>query len=243
MKIPHNIIATADDLGLKSSVNKAILFCFEQGYVNSASFLTSTDFFEETLALLHSNPVINNVGVHVNFASGKPVTDFKHREFLDEQGNWDLKKTNRKIYFLSTETKAAFVKEIYAQIDKAIAAHVPVIHLDSHYHLHTLPCFWKLFLHVAKRYKLKLRLAQTYNEDNYIKYLYRKRINNIVKAGNNQYAEYFESVRYFLKKINIGEREGLTEVMLHPDFDKQGNLIDHFDESSLPDWVSFLQKR
>lgn len=243
MKIPHNIIATADDLGLNTSVNRAILYCFKQGYVNSASFLTSTAYFDETVKLIHSNPEITNLGVHVNFASGKPVTNFNHPDFLDAEGNWDLHKTNRKIYFLNAAARAAFAEEIRAQIDKARQADVQIIHLDSHYHLHTLPSFFGLFLDAAKHYQLKLRLAQTYSEGNYLKFLYRKRINNMVKNNNCHYSEYFESVSRFLQSGSALNASKLTEVMLHPDFDTDGNLIDHFDHNSLPDWVNYLEKR
>ncbi|PTQ99325.1 putative glycoside hydrolase/deacetylase ChbG (UPF0249 family) [Mucilaginibacter yixingensis] len=241
MKIPHNIIATGDDLGLNPSVNKAILYCFEHGYINSTSFLTSTEYFDETVELIHSNKTISNIGVHVNFASGRPITQFTQRDFLDNEGNWDLKKTNRKVYFLSADAKATFMKEIYAQIDKAVAANIGVLHIDSHYHLHTLPCFWRLFLQAAQRYKLKIRLAQTYYEGNYIKYLYRKRINDVFKSEGSQYSNYFESVNHFLKSHEAGVVNSLTEVMLHPDFDENGKLIDHFDQNSLPDWVNYLE--
>ncbi len=75
MQIPGNVIATADDLGLKPSVNQAILYCFKQGYINSTSFLTNTIYFEETASLIHENPSINNIGVHINLADGRQAAN------------------------------------------------------------------------------------------------------------------------------------------------------------------------
>ena len=180
MLIPNNTIVNADDLGLRPSINQAIFYCFEHKIINSTSLITNTKYFEETVNLIHENPAVCNLGVHINLAEGKPLTNFNQLFYLDENGNWDLKKINKKINFLNSEAKNAFSKEIFAQIDKALSIKKDIIHLDSHYHLHTLPCFYKLFFQASKHYKLKLRLAQTYNEGSYLKFLYRKYINNLL---------------------------------------------------------------
>ncbi len=242
MQIPDNIIATADDLGLQLSINYAILRCFMKGYINSTSFLTNTIYFEETVNLIHENPSIKNIGVHVNLAEGKPLTNFNQYTYLNEQGNWNIEKTNKKAGFLNTDTKAAFAKEIYAQIDRALACNVSIVHLDSHYHLHTLPCFYKLFLQASKHYKLKLRLAQTYNENNYLKFIYRKYINQLFKGNHVHYSDYFETVPHFLNNGTGFTHDDVIELMLHPDFDSSGKLTDHFDKTALTDWIMFLEK-
>ncbi len=145
MLIPANILANADDLGYNTSVNKAILYCFEQGYINSTSLMTSTAYFDETVNLVHENTVITNIGIHVNLAEeGPPLTDFSEN-YLDDAGNWDIRKTNRLFNPLDRASKTAFSKEINAQIERALAAKISVVHLDSHLHLHTLPCVYKLF--------------------------------------------------------------------------------------------------
>src|SRR5579872_6950890 len=121
MLIPVNILANADDLGYSASVNKAILYCFEQGYINSTSLMTSTPYFEETVGLVHENPVITNIGIHINLAEGQPLTDFKEN-YLDAAGNWDVQKTNKLFNPLDKASKTAFSKEINVQIERAIAA-------------------------------------------------------------------------------------------------------------------------
>ncbi len=241
MCIPDNIVATADDLGLNHSVNKAILNCFIKGYINSTSFLTNTQYFEETVNLINNNKGINNIGLHINLTTQKPVTNFSQHSFLDELGNWNRECTNKTTNFLTSEAKSAFLKEIHAQIDKALSAKISIVHLDSHHHIHTLPCFYQLFLQVAKTYKLKLRLAQTYNEGNFFKFRYRKYINNVFKANNTNYTDYFETVGHFLKTSNAFTLSGVTELMLHPDMDTSGQLIDHYDISSMIDWINFLE--
>ena len=158
MYIPNNLIVNADDLGLNLSVNKAILFCYTHGYINSTSLLTNTIYWDDTIDLIYNNPFIKNIGVHINFAEDKPITNFSHQAYLDECGNWDLRNTRKILNYFDAATKLSFLKEIYAQIDKALSSKISITHLDSHYHLHTQPCFYKLFLQAAKHYKLKLRL-------------------------------------------------------------------------------------
>jgi len=240
MLIPENIIVNADDFGLKPSINQAILTCFEKGYINSTSFLTNTAYFEETVYLINQNKVISNIGIHVDLAEGRPISNFDMPEYLDNNGNWDLKKTDKKIKILDRGTKISFTREIYAQIDKALSANISVTHLDAHYHLHTLPCFCPLFLQAAKHYNLKLRLAQTSNEGNYINFLYRKYINKQFKADGVQYSDFFENVHYFLS--NGPYRQGIIEIMLHPDLDSSGKLTDHYDASEIEKWIAFLEK-
>src|SRR5436305_1325309 len=101
MLIPPNIIANADDLGLNSSVNQGILLCFERGYVNSTSLLTNTAKFEEAAEMICENRSMHNIGVHINLADGKPVTNFSEHSFLSVEGNWNISRVKKKIHFLS----------------------------------------------------------------------------------------------------------------------------------------------
>src|SRR5471030_2133213 len=192
MPLPSNIIANADDLGWDLSVNKAILYCFEKGYINSVSLMTNKPGFEDAVNLIHTNPAIKNIGVHVNLYSGKPHTDFPNKNFLLESGDWNLKKTRKTIQFFDPQTKTWFLNEVEAQVKIAMNAGVKITHLDSHLHLHTLPGFYQIFVDVAKRHQLKLRLAQTNNEGNYIKFLFRKYVNYKIKKAGSNYSDRFE---------------------------------------------------
>jgi predicted glycoside hydrolase/deacetylase ChbG (UPF0249 family) len=240
MPIPANVIANADDLGFSDSVNKAILRCFEQEYINSTSLMTDTPDFEATVELIHQNPVIKNIGVHVDLAQFRPLTDFKEN-FLDTEGNWDVYKTNKVLLSLSKSAKAAFAKEIDAQIERALGKKVNIVHLDSHLHLHTLPAFYKLFLMSAKRYNLKLRLAQTYNEGSNVKFYYRKYVNSLIRKAGLNYADGFETVSRFLL-YKSRQQKSVIEIMLHPDLDAAGALTDHFDDATMNDWLIFLKE-
>jgi len=242
MVIAPNVIANADDFGLNSTINVAILYCFENGIVNSTSMMVNTGFFEESVQLIQKNPVVSNVGIHINLAEGKPVTGFNDRKYIDHNGNWDFAKVNNKFNFLNRAEKESFKKEIDAQIDKALSSGLKITHIDSHCHLHNLPCFYQLFLAVAKQHKLKIRLAQTYFEGSYLNFYYRKYINAVFKKSDCNYSDYFENPNVFLKRSGPVDTRQTVELMLHPDYDEQGNLSDHFDPGGFSEWVNFLKK-
>ena len=125
MSLDSNIIANADDFGLNASVNKAILFCFEKEYINSATLLTNTLGFDEAVQIIKENACISNIGVHVNLAEGRPLTNVP-AGLLQADGNWDLKKTSYILARFTRHQKQALLQEIHAQINKAMQHGVPV---------------------------------------------------------------------------------------------------------------------
>jgi chitin disaccharide deacetylase len=241
MSIQTGLIVNADDLGLSRSVNEAILFCYKKGFINSSSILTNTPFFDETVQLVHDNAVVINLGVHINFAEGKPLTNFKYDEYLNDSGEWDWEKTRKYSNTLKTEVKNAFLTELYAQVDKALSANLDITHIDSHYHLHILPCFYDLFIIAAKKHNVKLRLAQLSHEQNIIKYLYRLYINSKIKLNNNNYSSKFENLGEFLKKLPNNKNQNI-ELMVHPKFDELGNLTDSVDSIGFAEWVKYVSQ-
>ena len=241
MPLPNNLIVNADDFGFNTTINKAILFCYENEIINSTSLMTNKPGFEEAVEMIRSNNSVKNIGLHVNFADGAPLTNFNDRNFLTVHGNWDFSKTGKRLHFLSSETKKCLAVEIQAQIDKAITSGIKITHLDSHCHLHTLPGLYPLFIEAGKRCQLKIRLAQTYNENNYAKFFFRRFFNNrVIKSGLN-YSDRFESVDHLTKHDLPGQLKVITEVMLHPDFDSSGNLTDHLLATDMTELISWLQ--
>jgi predicted glycoside hydrolase/deacetylase ChbG (UPF0249 family) len=241
MSIRTGLIVNADDLGLSKSVNEAILFCYKKGFINSSSIITNTPFFDETVQLVHNNAVIINLGIHINFAEDKPITNFKYDEYLNSSGEWNLEETRKYSNSLNAEVKKAFLTELYAQVDKALAANLNITHIDSHYHLHILPCFYDLFIKAAKKYNIKLRLAQLSHEQNVVKYLYRLYINSKIKLKSHNYSAKFENLGEYLKKLPDNKHQNI-ELMVHPQFDESGNLTDSVDSLGFAEWVKYVSR-
>ncbi|GAC1310861.1 MAG: chitin disaccharide deacetylase [Mucilaginibacter sp.] len=242
MLLPGNIIANADDFGLNTAVNKGILHCFENGYINSTSIMTNRLNFEEAIDMVHANKVITNVGLHVDFVNFKPASDFRDKRFLANSGIWDQKKTDNVFNFFGSQTKRYFSDEIEAQIQKVLKNGVKLTHMDTHRHLHILPPYFKIFIKIAKQYNLKLRLAQSFNEGNYLKFVYRKFVNNEIKKAGCNYADSFETVGYFLAHTYDLNSASTTEIMLHPIMNESGGLTDHYSATDIAGWISWLKK-
>ncbi|TWR27601.1 ChbG/HpnK family deacetylase [Mucilaginibacter pallidiroseus] len=236
--IPNNTIINADDLGLNKTINLAILKSFELGIINSSSLIVNMGGFNEAVELIKSNRCMQGIGIHVNLAEGRPLI-FNDAKFIDENGFWNINATNKATAFLNARNRKSFLEEIRAQIVQGINTGLSFTHLDSHYHIHTLPAFFPLFFEVAKEFNLKLRLAQTYNEGNYAKFLYRKWINNRVKKAGLNYTDYFETVQMFLRNTATRKPDSVTEVMLHPDLQDE-KLTDHTDEQAMKSWLNYL---
>jgi predicted glycoside hydrolase/deacetylase ChbG (UPF0249 family) len=238
--IPLNVIANADDFGLNSSVNKAILQCFEERYINSTSLMVNCEGFEEAVHMILNNDSIINVGLHTNLAEGKPLTNFSNPTFLTQNGEWDIHQTGKKIKILDAATKNSFYQEIEAQINRALHAGVTLTHLDAHLHLHTLPGFSPVFLALAKKYQLKLRLAQSFNEGNLLKFFFRTLSNNRIIAAGFNYTDKFQTVDHYMTNCHLQPDNKLVEIMLHPDFTADAQLTDHYNPSDMTNWISFL---
>jgi predicted glycoside hydrolase/deacetylase ChbG (UPF0249 family) len=242
MLLPKNIIANADDFGLNAAVNKGILYCYENGYINSTSIMTNRLNFEEAIDMIHANKIIINVGLHVDFVNFKPASDFRDKRFLTSSGIWDQKKTDNVFNFFGSQTKRYFFNEIEAQIQKVLKTGVRLTHMDTHRHLHILPSYFKIFIKVAKQYNLKLRLAQSFNEGNHLKFLYRKFVNNEIKKAGSNYSDSFETVSHFLSQTHDINSPLTTEIMLHPLMNESGGLTDHYSATDMSGWILWLKE-
>jgi predicted glycoside hydrolase/deacetylase ChbG (UPF0249 family) len=238
--IPVNVIANADDFGLNSSVNKAILYCFDKSYINSTSLMVNCDGFEEAVQLILNNDSIVNVGLHTNLAEGKPLTNFSNKIFLTPNGEWDIQQTGKRIKILDSRTKASFYQEIEAQINRALGAGITLTHLDAHLHLHTLPGFSQIFFALAQKYQLKLRLAQSFNQGNVLKFFFRTLSNSKIISSGCNYTDKFQTVDYYIANYKLQSNKKRVEIMLHPDFTGDDRLTDHYQPSDMANWISFL---
>lgn len=150
------LIVNADDFGLHSSVNQAVLYGHAHGAITSASLMPTGDAFEEAAAAAVSTPTLG-VGVHLTLVAQRPLCDPSavrtlvgadgnflggHMEFIRRymRGNIDIGETYR---------------ELSAQIGRVLETGARVTHLDSHQHLHVLPEIMDVCVQLAKEYKIR----------------------------------------------------------------------------------------
>ncbi|HEV8336231.1 MAG TPA: ChbG/HpnK family deacetylase [Candidatus Polarisedimenticolia bacterium] len=156
------LLVVADDLGLTPGVNAGIAAAFRDGILTSASFLTNTAHFEQTVSLIRSLPGLK-VGVHLSLVGGKPVRAPSAVPSLAPDGerfreSWRQFLPAWLLGRIKTEEVRA---EWEAQIARATAAGVRPAHLDSHQHLHLLPPLWRVAAGLARRFGIpRMRLPR-----------------------------------------------------------------------------------
>ena len=67
--LPHRLIVNADDFGLSSSVNEAVVRAHRDGILTSASLMVNEVGFDEAIKLAKENPKLG-VGLHLTLLHG-----------------------------------------------------------------------------------------------------------------------------------------------------------------------------
>jgi predicted glycoside hydrolase/deacetylase ChbG (UPF0249 family) len=213
------LIFNADDLGLSRGVNTGIVSGYKDGVVNSASLMTTTEYFEETVNLIKSNN-LENIGLHFNLTEGKSLIS-THKTLIDSNGNF-----MRNVCRLQDLDLFEVERELEAQLTRAVVAGVLITHLDSHHHIHMSEKLGGVFLELATKYKLPLRKV----DNTYLNPLKRFKHNRKYKK-HHFYTDFFTSVFYdddatvqviteTIKKLN-----GSVEIMCHPGYRDENNGI------------------
>ena len=238
------LIIHADDLGMSHSVNAATIKAFESGLVNSGSIMVPCPWFSEIATYARANPQAD-LGLHLTLTSewttfrwGPLTSRDRVGSLLDKDG-----------YFYLTETEAAshadpkeVELEITTQIERARASGVQPTHLDSHMGtLYQNKALFEVFLRVARKYKLPVRVARTWfdradflpetlkADDVYIDRVLD--INTAVAA--NDWAKFYSDA---IKNLE----PGVTEVVIHlayDDAEMRGATFNH------PDWGAAWRQR
>ena len=136
----RRLIINADDFGLTSGVNRAIVEAHTRGLVTSATLMATAEAFDEAVKLSYLNCDLE-VGCHVVLIDGSPITDAKQVPSL----------INRNPHFRNSAAKLGLAAwaghidpnhvtaEATSQISKLQSAGIPIAHLDTHKHVHMFP--------------------------------------------------------------------------------------------------------
>lgn len=150
----RRLIINADDFGLTSGVNRAIVEAHQRGVLTSATLMANSQAFDEAVMVAKSNPTLA-IGCHVVLVDGVPVSDPEHIPSLlaNNHGSCRFQRTlGRFIARLAYREldPNQIEAEVTAQIRKVQAAGVHVSHLDSHKHAHMFPTVTAPILRAAR---------------------------------------------------------------------------------------------
>ncbi len=237
------IIINSDDLGRDAGINQAILTSFKEGYCSSATIMPNMPGFEEACTLVHEGKLVQNVGLHLTLRDGYPLTEKmkKLSAFCDKDGVLS-KVTVRSPLMLSGIEREALADEIRAQIERCRSFHLPLTHMDSHYHTHTNLAISSVVVAVAVEQRIPyVRLTRNSGPDvRFVKQGLKALFNTRLKAKKLAGTDYFGSVNDFLyltrSNGSLPERSSM-EVMIHPVPGGGGRIVDRGGEQSIAEIV------
>jgi len=151
----RRLIINADDFGLTTGVNRAIIEAHSQGVVTSTTLMANGPAFEDAVQQARSSSKLS-VGCHVVLVDGSPILNGSQVSTLMDSHS---KNGTRFRDSLGSFAKSALLgrfegeqieAEATAQIRRLQSAGITVSHFDTHKHTHMFPGALRPLLRAAK---------------------------------------------------------------------------------------------
>jgi hopanoid biosynthesis associated protein HpnK len=157
----NRLIINADDFGIHTEVNQAIIDAHQRGILTSTSLLASGPAFEEAVALARQCPKLG-IGIHLCLVGSLPTVLSKDEVPTLVDGDGLLPENYvgfiKKVYEGKVDYEQLY-RELDAQMQKILATGLTITHIDSHQHMHVLPPVWKIVQTLMKQYHIhRLRI-------------------------------------------------------------------------------------
>lgn len=149
----RRLIINADDFGASAAVNRAVIRGWRDGLLTSASLMVTGAAFDEAVSMARQNPGLQ-VGLHLTLVQGKSVLE--HGGFpslTDKAGEFpeDPVMAGMRMFFIKPLHKQ-IRNEIEAQIEKFLAAGLPLSHIDGHLNIHMHPTVLGMLCPLLSKY-------------------------------------------------------------------------------------------
>ncbi|MBQ7995511.1 MAG: ChbG/HpnK family deacetylase [Bacilli bacterium] len=222
----------ADDFGFSKTITLAILDCFKKGIITTTTACVNGPDFLESAKMIKGTLFEKKVGLHINITEGEPLTEkIKDVKWLCKDGKFiGFPKRN---HIFSKKDKNAIYEEIKEQFKAFKSTGLEINHVDSHNHIHNAPGIFNLILKIMKEEGVeKIRIFRNTGSIPFYKKIYKVMMNKrIEKNSYSSFMGSFEDLKLDWKK----EKDSIYELMIHPDYDSAGELIDRENEDySLP---------
>lgn len=226
-------IINADDFGISEDVNDAIRLSFEKGIITNTTLMVNMPYAADAAAMAEREGFLDKVGLHLNLTAGVPLTGTikSMRTFCDGKGEFHAgfhRSTKSRLILSPAESKAV-AEEIEAQIRRYLSFGLPEKHLDSHHHVHTDLSVWKAAEPIFKKYGFKsVRLGRNMFDvkPGAFNRLYKDYYNGRLKKLGVTTTEFFGSFQDFAGYYSQLPDGALAEIMVHPMFSEEGELMD-----------------
>ena len=158
----RRLIVNADDFGLSSSVNEAVIRAHRDGILTTASLMVNEPGFNEAIKLAKENPRLG-VGLHLTFLMGhSALPPEKIPGLVNARGEFSNSPVGVGLsYFFKRSLREQLRAEIHAQFEKFHATGLPLDHVNGHLHLHLHPVIFKILMEDTDTLRIRhLRLTR-----------------------------------------------------------------------------------
>lgn len=245
------LIVNADDFGYSEAVNGAIINAFESSLLTSTSLMVNMPGFDHAVGLIRRHSLLQGkVGLHLNLTEGFPLSNAIKdcSAFCGEDGRLTYRRHERSLFYLGRKERVAVYNEFRMQLERLLATGIRPMHLDSHHHLHTEWAIAPLVCRLARNYGIR-RIRLTRNMGlvpSRAKRWYKKLFNYwfLERGGgfadNTDFFGDIEDMMFFLKAGGDGRENLSFEIMVHPQFDPLGRLVDLNGRDLQEELLSFM---
>jgi len=238
------LIVNADDFGLDTTTNAGVLIAFNQGLISSSTIMANMPGFEEACEIARERKLLQHIGIHAVFTAGLPITERIRREpsFCDSDGRF----RSRQMHFcLSNSEFDACAEEIEAQIKLCRGNGLPLTHIDSHHYIHEWWGIATVFMHVARYHGIKgIRITPKGIKDIHrykyrrLKNAYRHIVDWRLRRGGFAKTDLLLMPGEYTARLRSRGSSQLNEhtaveVIVHPGFSDDGELIDALERQAL----------
>ena len=216
------VLINGDDYGMNERNTRAIAEAFEKGLITDTTMMANGAYFDEAAALAKEKGFADKIGVHLNLTDFPPLTEELRREprFVKDGKLYKGYDRNKR---LTASEKEAVYRELTAQVEIIQNAGLTLTHADSHHHIHTGIYIAPIAVRVCKEHGIdKMRLHRNLGRISLLKRIMKKRYNLWLKKQGFITTDYFA----YVMDLDGALPPDSTEIMVHPDYDKNGVLID-----------------
>jgi len=150
---PSWLVVNADDFGLTTGTNQAIIAAHYTGIVTSTSLLANGEAFDHAVQHVRDVPTLG-VGVHLTLTEGLPISRGDGLP-LDAHGALPLSNQPYARALLAGKLpRSAIQLEFRAQVQRILDAGIRPTHVDGHKYIHLLPGIADIVAEVARDFAI-----------------------------------------------------------------------------------------
>lgn len=217
------LFINGDDYGMNESCSRAIAEALDKGLIDGTTMMANGEYFDEAVKLAGKLSLRSKIGVHFNLTEGKPLTnEIVSCPAFVKNGSFH-KEYIRSPRPLTDSEQAAVYTELSAQAARVKQAEINLIRADSHHYIHTFEYLAQVVKQVCRDYGItQIRLNRTFSTPEHPAFTVGRISNSYWRENGFVTTEYFGR----LSDLRLGIVRGFSEIMVHPDYNKKGALID-----------------